>query len=102
MGRFLMLLAVLVQLAGKIEVKKVESSKITINAHTTSSQLHQRSITLHQRSITTLLITQTFFSSERFILKFTPECAGLGWCLVSPLLPPQQTKSWKVGIIYFP
>ena len=51
MGRFLMLLAVLVQRAGiwqklLFQINQIEeSSKININAHTTCTQLHQRSIT---------------------------------------------------------
>ena len=61
MGRFLMLLAMLVNLAGNWQMQlfqinqSEESSKITINinAHATSGQLHQQSITLHQQSITT-------------------------------------------------
>ena len=51
MGRLLLLLAMLVKLAGNWQMQLFhinqikESSKITINAHTTSGQLHQRSIT---------------------------------------------------------
>ena len=57
MGRLLLFLAMLVKLAGNWQMQLFhinqieESSKITINAHTTSGQLHQRSIT----TATTLL-----------------------------------------------
>ena len=57
MGRFLMLLAMLVLLDSILQMQlfqinqSEESSKITINAHTTSGQLHQQSITSAVSSI---------------------------------------------------
>ena len=81
-------------------MKKVESSKITINAHTISSQLHQRSITLHQRSITTLLIAQTFFPLKDLSSSSPPSVLGWAgvWCRLFSLHNKQKVGKLELSI----